>query len=411
MQPRLFIRLKRSDDTSVETLSVGADGDTAMQEGELSVLAAGCRVIVIVPATDLLLTRVTVPSRNRQRILSAVPFLLEDQLASDVELLHFVIGAPDSNGEVPTLVVEHHRMEKWLALLKSNGIEPHMMIADLSCLPQSSEHGWTVVLEEEAALVACDDDRGFAVDRDNLPLMLRGALRESADSAIAPQALRLIPVGEEREVEGLEALCEKQGVTLNRDEVAPHALTLLAQHFDEKRTLNLLQGQYSRREQIGKMLRPWRAAAAMLVALMLFSGGMTVVDYFELSDEKVALQQHIDKTYLAACPGAKRVVNARVQMEQCLKKLRGGESDSGEGMLDMLASIGDALKAAGGLQLQRLSYRSGQLDMALAINDIQGLDQLKQRIIKESGFQVEILSATSRNNRIEARVQLKGSGA
>jgi len=416
MQPKFYIRLVNDGAASVRTLRVAEEGaQSASSETALSDLAAaasGCRIIVIVSAIELLLMSATVPSRNRQRILSAVPYILEDQLASDVEQLHFVIDAPDAAGQVATLVVEHQKMKRWLDLLRTNGVEPHMIVADLCCLPLSDTPEWSLLLEGETALVSTGDNQGFAVDVDNLVLMLRSALQAREKGAGAPEQLRLISAGgSEDDLALVDALSELD-LIVSREDKAVDALVLLAQGLDETQALNLLQGQYSRRDQVGKLLRPWRAAAAMLAALLLFSGGMTVADYFELSGQKVALKKHIEQTYLAACPGAKRIVNPEAQMKQCLKKLRGGGSGaSGDGLLVMLSSVGDALKAANGLQLQRLSYRNGQLDMALAITDIQGLDKLKQRIIKDAGLQVEILSATSRNNRIEARLQLKGKGA
>ncbi|VAW86005.1 hypothetical protein MNBD_GAMMA17-1103 [hydrothermal vent metagenome] len=415
MQSKLYIRLTSDSAAALRTLLVTEDGTHAASQetalSELAVLASGCRVIVIVPAIELSLMSAAVPSRNRQRILSAVPYILEDQLASDVEQLHFVIGSPDANGQVATAVVEHQTMVRWLELLRTNGVEPHMIVADLCCLPVSETPQWTLLLEDNSALLSTGYNRGFAVDRDNLMLMLRSMLQACEQAADAPEQLRLVSSTGSADDLALAAQLSEFDLVVSREDEAADALALFAQGLDEKQTLNLLQGQYSRRDQMGKLLRPWRAAAAMLVVLVLFSGGMTVVDYFELRGEQTALKKHIEQTYLASCPGAKRIVNAKAQMTQCLKKLRGGGESSDDGLLVMLSSVGDALKAAGGLQLQRISYRNGKLDMALAIADIQVLDQLKQRMMKDAGLQVEILSATSRDNRVEARLQLKGKGA
>ncbi len=425
MLPKFYIRLGSDNSIAVRTLRIEGDASAGQLSGEveavsietplseLAAAASGCRIIVIVPATDLLLTSAQVPSRNRQRIITAVPFMLEDQLASDVDQLHFVSGAPDAAGQVATVVVEHQKMQQWLELLKAHGVEPHMIVADLCCLPRVAEQSWSLLLERESALICTAQNRGFAVDGANLLLMLRSALQESEKGAGLPEQLRLMSA-----VADDAALPEQVMEQLNEFDLIVHRetegvdiLALLAKGLDEKQALNLLQGQYSRRDQLGKLLRPWRAAAVMLAALLLFSGGMTVADYFKLSQQQIALKKHIEQTYLAACPGAKRIVNPKAQMKECLKKMRGGGSASGDGLLEMMASVGDALKAASGLQLQRISFRNGQLDMALVIADIQGLDKLKQRLIKDSGLKVEILSATSRNSRIEARLQLKGKGA
>ncbi|HED39903.1 MAG TPA: hypothetical protein ENJ13_05690, partial [Chromatiales bacterium] len=117
MQPTFYIRLtnESSTSTTVSTLHVTEEGapahSTETPLSDLAAAASGCRIIVIVPATELLLISTTVPSRNRQKILSAVPYILEEQLASDVEQLHFVIDTPDAAGQVATLVVEHQKMK------------------------------------------------------------------------------------------------------------------------------------------------------------------------------------------------------------------------------------------------------------------------------------------------------------
>lgn len=417
MQSKFYIRLTTdSDVTGLRTLRV-ADDDTQPISTEtaltdLAEASSGCRIIVIVPSMELILMSATVPSRNRQRILSAVPYLLEEQLASDVEQLHFVIGTPDAAGQLATAVVEHQKMKQWLAFLRLYGVEPHMLVADLCCLPVSEVSQWSLLLEGETALVSTGQNQGFAADIDNLVLMLRSALQAREKGAGAPEQLRLINgnANADGELALIEPLSEFD-LIVSREKEVPDMLAFLAQGLDDKQALNLLQGPYSRRDQMGKLLRPWRASAAMLVVLLLFSGGGTVADYIDLGKQQIALKKHIEQTYLAACPGAKRIVNPRAQMEQCLKKMRGGGATEDAGLLVMLSSVGAALKAANGLQLQRISYRNGQLDMALMMGDIQGLDQLKQRIMKETALQVEILSASSRNGRIEARLQLKGKGS
>ena len=54
--------------------------------------ATGCRVVVFVSATNILLTQVELPAMNKQRLARAIPFSLEEHVASDVEQLHFAIG-------------------------------------------------------------------------------------------------------------------------------------------------------------------------------------------------------------------------------------------------------------------------------------------------------------------------------
>ncbi len=61
--------------------------------------AAGARqVVVLVPAVDVLRARASVPLRSGPRLLQALPFALEDQLAEDVDSLHFAAGRSERAG-------------------------------------------------------------------------------------------------------------------------------------------------------------------------------------------------------------------------------------------------------------------------------------------------------------------------
>ena len=62
--------------------------------------SSGLRITVLVPGTECLLSRVQIPGRNRQKLLRAVPFALEEQLSDEVENLHFAIGKPMADFQV-----------------------------------------------------------------------------------------------------------------------------------------------------------------------------------------------------------------------------------------------------------------------------------------------------------------------
>ena len=61
-----------------------------------------------------------------------------------------------------------------------------------------------------------------------------------------------------------------------------------------------------------------------------------------------------------------------------------------------------------GLSLQRLSYKEGELSLSLMIGDLQRLEQLKSRLTSTGHLSIEIQSANTRDNQVEARLQIKG---
>ena len=149
----------------------------------------------------------------------------------------------------------------------------------------------------------------------------------------------------------------------------------------------------------------------MLAGLVLLKMTVSVVDYFTLSNQTQALQKQIEQTYLSAFPDVRKVVNPRVQMERSLKELRGGQGQDGAGFIGLLAKSGPVFKEINGLELRSVRYKEGKLDIDLTIKDLQTLDDLKQRLTKKAGFNVEIVSANARNDKVESRLQLRGQSS
>ena len=407
MRDRLFIQLDPNPAVDAVWLRVGKVAGEAREpaQGSLeqaALEAAGCRVIALVPGVDVLLTSTVVPSRNRQRIMSAVPFLLEEQFANDIDELHFAIGQRESDGRVSVAVVDRIRMDGWLARLRGVGIEPDMIVCESLSLPLEPE-SWALLKKPDITLVRTGRQSGFVVDTANLETMLHKVLTETQDNR--PKQIKWVECNTEDAI-SVQDLSEF-GIEVKAEPYDKTALEFFAEHFSEGETINLVQGNYSRREQLGKLLRPWRPAVAMLVLSVILYGGVAISDYMRLRKESEMLTVHIEKIYLDTFPDAKKVVDPRVQMEKRLEALHSGSAKMAGGFLDLFAGCGDALKQTDGLQLQRVSFRDGLLDLAIVIPDLQGLDQLKQRLSSQSGFAVEIQSATARGNSVEARLQLK----
>src|SRR5690242_18377557 len=85
---------------------------------EAAALAPGRRVIVLVPGTEALhVEPVLPPLKGGARLSQIVPYALEDQLASDVDALHFAVGKRDLRPGTPVIVVSHDAMQAWIFAL------------------------------------------------------------------------------------------------------------------------------------------------------------------------------------------------------------------------------------------------------------------------------------------------------
>jgi general secretion pathway protein L len=137
----------------------------------------------------------------------------------------------------------------------------------------------------------------------------------------------------------------------------------------------------------------------------MLQGGVVISDVWRLSNEETRLRTEIEETFRAAVPGVQRVVDARVQMQQALDALRGngGEQD----FLALLGSAGKLFAQTAGLQLQRLAYREGEIDVSLVLTDLQGLDNLKQGLVEQAGLEVDVQSASPKEKLVEANLRIR----
>src|SRR5258708_6400062 len=110
MAHTLLLRLPAPGQEDTEWLTIDEAGEpaTARQRGPLSLAAAvgrTAKVIVIAPATQILLAEPELPPGSGVKLARAVPFALEEQLTEDIDQLVFALGKRRASGGTPVAVV------------------------------------------------------------------------------------------------------------------------------------------------------------------------------------------------------------------------------------------------------------------------------------------------------------------
>jgi len=405
MMERLFVRVDLEGDFASWVVTDGSghvQSDSMRGSLEMAVKeAAGRQVIAIAPAGDVLLTRVFVPTQNRQRLIKAVPFVLEDQLADDIESLHFALGRRRANGELPVAVVARKNMEAWLGGLRGAGLDPEILIPEQLLVPLRDDE-WGVLIRDEMALVRTQQHFGFVADRSNLAFLLQTAILEDEENK--PACIRLYKTGED--AVPLPNLAELD-TDITEETGQEDVIAFLARGFNANEAINLLQGPYGRGTELERSWRRWRPAAALAGLWLLLQGGMGIVEYQRLAKETQRLNQEIEQLYRGLFPEARKMVNARAQMESRLKALRSKPGKAGSGFLSLLTQSGHVLRSTPGVELKGMSYRDGRLDLDIAIGNLQELDGLKKRILEQPGLDVEIQSAVARDGKVGSRLRIR----
>ncbi len=369
-----------------------------LYQGPLADLASrlqGRPARVFVPSQHVFLARVEVPPGNRQKLLRAVPYTLEDHLAEDVERLHFAVGERDETGRLAVAVVARRDMDRWIAALNDAGILYRAMHPDLFLLPLEAG-GWSVTTLEGIARVRSGPADGFAGDQDNLTELLRLRLREQGEPP-ARLDLWLCP-----DPIALGDLGAAIPVHTHR---CPHLLALGADGTPLDGAIDLAQGDYSPSQRWSRLWRPWRLAAGLAAAWVIVHLGLLAWDNARLAREQAALRERIEAVYRQAFPDARKVVNPRVQMTRRLERLKQGGSQTGD-FLALLGRVAPFL-AADGVEIASVRYKQGTLDVEVRVPSLAALDRLKGRLEKEAQVVAEIQSAAAREGKVQGRLHIE----
>jgi general secretion pathway protein L len=281
-------------------------------------------------------------------------------------------------------------------MLREVGIEPAFLTPEMMALPLQPSRR-SVLLAENLAFVRSEAQDGFVLEVESLPMLLAGWEDKDREQVADVLLFRcdteaILP----DEVKSL--IAEEQPVS--------EPLSLLAGGFDEKTAINLLQGFYSPHAQWELHWNRWRLPAVLLLVFMVFQVGLQVRDYFQLRNYNQLLSAQIEQVYRQAFPDADRIVNPRAQMEHRLQSLRGTGEGEHNGFLALLGQAGPLLVAAENFHLRGLRYRENDLDLDFEIKDLRGLETLKDGLTAQ-GLAVDIRTATTRGDRVQARLQVK----
>jgi general secretion pathway protein L len=357
----------------------------------------GEKVVVLVPGSEVLLAEVVMPGRRGRIIKRSIPYALEENLAEDIDSLHFAHGPIAKSGEVPVVVVANAKMESWLADLAEHGIEARCLVPATLAIPLSPEH-WSLVFAGSRFMLRKDRWHAYADDIESLGVYLA---EELADSPALPPALQLY-TDEERAINPEESLA---GLRVAASQQKP-LLELLAEGFDEKNMIDLLQGDYSRHAGWRELWVRWQLPAVAVALLVLLNIAGFAFDYYRLHSENAELTNRITAIYQQSFPGSRRVVNARAQMAQKLAQL---QEDVGlqSGFFDVYDKVAPLLLATSGFSFNNLRFNEGLFDFDFAIKDLEALEAFKQKMGGIPGLAVEIKHAEAGGGLVKAKIQIK----
>lgn len=355
------------------------------------------RVQVILPASRVLLTTVTLPARNRQKIMQALPFAVEEFTGSEPESLHVAVGERLAGEKTAVAVVDKTWFRTLLTLLSSHGFIPNEIFAE-TLLPEIHPDEWVVVIGAQNSFVRQSANAGLSLDAlaGAPPFALKLALNEANKSALFPQKIVIRRNGDVKL--DLGAWSQELGVACveggdwNWAEARP-----------DSPSINLMQGEFAGRKLTRQSLRHFRPIFILAGLILLLQFGASVADWIRLSQEKKQLNLQMVKEFRAAFPQAQAVINPPLQMQRNLADLRRASGIMGESdFLPLLARVAPALNGV----TKKISYKEGVLNVDVTLADNQAAQALVSKL-NANGLLAKLETSAQSSTSTEARIRVE----
>ncbi len=373
-----------------------------VQSGTLSEAATqveGRRSTLVLPGNDVLLAEAAVPGGSAARAVLAVPNMLEDQVADDIDSLHFALGAKGKDDVYPVAVVGREAMDTVREQCADAGLRPSEIVPETLALPkfdseELNQATWTALVDSENAVVRLNGYKGFVTDTSMAGMMLNGAQQELPENTSA--AMVVYQTDDHARVPAFQNLdVENRSID--------HRLNLYASGLASAPRINLLQGDYSPKTQFDKTWKPWRwtmALAAVLAAVLM---GGKWMEFRELNQEVEQIDAQIAQVFQEAMPGA-RMVRPSQQLKTEIKKFSGGTSG---GFTSNLSQIAASMATQPQTKIRSVNFREGRFDLDVTTDVIPTLDLLKTELKKRGDLEMTVQSTRNTSDGLRSSIRIQ----
>lgn len=374
---------------------------------ELSEMAGRYPAVVLLNSQCLHINQLKLPTQNQQKMLRAVPYAIEEYIAEDIDNFHFVISKNKNSDNTAVVGIDTTTLQHIIDDFSRAGIFIEKIIPDTLCMPANAgEKQWACLNFGENSYLQTDTLNGMMLSHDILPYVMSNMLQD--EEQVKPEKILFFTEQEATSAfddinTGTDEI-ERIGIVYNA-----HPLVVFCGHYKQALPLNLLQYKFKQKRKSSGYWHHWRLAASLAVVWLALHLGLAGFQYSKLTAENQLTKAEIEKIYRKTFPQSKKIINPRVQMEQKLKELKASSSNSGNGLLYLLAeSFGTLTQDKDNIILQTLTYRNNRMDIGLDSKNLQAIETLNKSLNSNTNIKSEIVSSSSEKDNVKGNLRIEG---
>jgi len=357
------------------------------------------KVSGILAGEQVLLTSITVPSKPTRQIIQVVPYLAEEQLASDVEDCFFAIGKRTGD-ELSIAVVDRAWFEGILDSLKAVNLSPLVMAVetDLLGLPDQS----AIYIDDERAHLLLSARKGLSTEIDQLSQLVTLTSPELTETV---SVVRFVDDHPKVELV-LDEIATLDTLNLVHESQPGSCLEYMASRINSS-SLDMLQGPYAvRKKQNGS--GSWlKTVVWATLGVLLFQFCLMLAEGIYINNQAEALATESEKLYRSVYPRDKNISNMRRRWNGHLGQVNPSAKTGFMGLLSQAA----APIRANGLEIQNINYNESRGDLVFQL-EAQRSEQLMLYVerLSDQGMDAEIGTISQDDGRVRGSIRIRSGG-
>ena len=396
------------------------------------------QITVLLAGTMALHRQLPISSGQRKHLNTALPYMIEEDLAEDVDALHLASQLSSDKESVAVSGFRHKQFQVLLAIMDGQGLGVDNALAEIQLI--STEAGQvTILLENKSAIVQVPDQPANNIDYDALHFVL-GRLNshgpedgivqaptglESAVPAITSIKL-LYPDDsyslEDDRLEQVRSKLEEQGWLVQEQSVNGSVFEYLASLYFARRkglrsVVDLRSGAYQCPRRASRRLRKWKPIAMVATLWLMLEMGLMIGEGVsfqhkaaEFWDESASLYLDVfpqDQQVKEALSSEQRSVNVKSRMESRLKTV--GNNQGGKPFLPLLQKVSAISSSLPEAKIKPISMdfndTTGNLVLELRAESLESVDKLLAAT-KSAGLMTKLDNANQEKNGVNARMTI-----
>jgi len=353
---------------------------------------------VLLMGPNVVVTKIPRPAGSLSKIRQALPFLLEEQVVSDIEDLHFTIVNQTDQSNLVVSIIDRKILQDCVDALTAVNIIPETVLPVWLALPEIKANEWRVIKNNDYVWARTAKFSGFTIE------VVQAADILSSLYALQPP-LSIEWIAADKIEESWLAVCAEKSIITSIIKINPpdNWITYVAKSMPMHLEINLLHGEFSIKQQIMAQKRWWKWAAVLSAAIfgIWFLG--LIGQYLYLSVRTYQINQQIDAAFQEIFPGTKLVGNPRTLVDRELTRIANGEG--GTDFLSLLLRVGDILQQFPQVHVAEIVYANNQLELAITTDNFSRLRQLDEEITNQ-GLPLQQENATSTGGIVSARLMI-----